>query len=320
MRMSSIHDQAADWLLRLDESETDDRERARFEAWCEADPRHAEAVERMRGFVGQLQGLRDQGAPAHAALNAAFASRRPPRGKRGTNALLLVLALLLPGALVWRSIETGHLMADHDTARGQWRSHVLSDQSRVTLGGNSAMDVRFDAEQRRIHLLRGEVLVEVAHDAVRPFIVATEQGEIRALGTRFVVRREADSTLLLMLESRVAAHGSRNPAATRVEAGQQARILPDRVEPLADIDSAVVEDAWRNHQLVVQDQPLGLVLDQLARQRRGYLHYDAEELADLRISAVLPLDDSERALQLIGEALPIQVRRVTPWLLLVERR
>ncbi|MBD9416632.1 FecR domain-containing protein [Pseudomonas sp. PDM16] len=317
--MSSIHEQAADWLLRLDEDQPSDTEHARFEAWCKADPRHAEAVERMRGFVGQLQGLRDQRAPAHAALNAAFASRRLPRGKRGASALLLALALFLPAALAWRGLETGHLMADLDTAPGQWRSQVLSDQSHITLGGNSALDVRFDTEQRRINLLRGEVLVEVAHDAARPFIVATEQGEIRALGTRFVVRNEGDSTLLLMLESRVAAHGSRNPAITQIQAGQQARILLDGVEPLPGIDNAMVEDAWRNRQLVIQDQPLALVLDELARQRQGYLHYDAEELADLRISAVLPLDDSERALQLIGEALPIQVRQVTPWLLLVER-
>lgn len=54
----------------------------------------------------------------------------------------------------------------------------------MTLDAGSAADVIFEAGRRRVVLHRGETLVEVAHDAQRPFVVETQQGSARALGTR----------------------------------------------------------------------------------------------------------------------------------------
>lgn len=61
------------------------------------------------------------------------------------------------------------------------------------------------------------------------------------------------------------------------------------------------------------------MLDELARHRRGLLLYDAQALADLRVSAVLPLD-GDAALASLQENLPIRVRRYGPWLQRIERR
>jgi len=85
------------------------------------------------------------------------------------------------------------------------------------------------------------------------------------------------------------------------------------------VDTRSVEDAWRHHQLVVKDQPLPAVLDQLARQFPGHMQFDRVALADLRVSAVLPLDDSDRALNLLAEALPLRIREFTPWLKVISR-
>lgn len=318
MSIIDINEQAADWLLRLHENDLDASELARFDAWKQADAQHAAALERMQGFVAQMQVLRQQKVPARAALSAG--RRRVPRGKRSVGALLLVLALAVPIGLLVRSQAAAYWLADLRTAPAQWQTRTLADQSQISLAGNSAVDLHFDDRQRRVELRRGEILVDVAHDADRPFIVATEQGEIRALGTRFLVKRENGSTLLTMLESRVAANAAQSSAITEVSAGEQARISPDHVQLLAAIDSASVADAWQHRQLVVQDQPLTAVLDELAQQRGGYVHFDRAALAGLRVSAVLPLDDSDRALQLIGDALPVDVQRITPWLVVVKKR
>lgn len=315
---ADINEQAADWLLRLHEGCLDAEELARFDAWKHADNRHTAALERMQNFVAQMQALRLQKAPVRAALSAG--RRRTPRSKRSVSALLLAIALALPLGLLVRSQAAVYWLADLRTAPAQWQTRTLADQSQISLAGNSAVDLHFDGQQRRIELLRGEILVDVAHDAQRPFIVATEQGEIRALGTRFLVKREDGSTLLTMLESRVAAHGARSGPTLEVDAGEQARISPDQVQALGTVDTASVADAWQQRQLVVQDQPLTAVLDELAQQRAGYVHFDRAALAELRVSAVLPLDDSDRALQLIADALPVNVQRITPWLVRVSRR
>lgn len=316
--LESINEQAADWLIRLNEPDADERLAAEFDAWKRSDARHAAAAERLQGFIGQMSALRGQKASVHAALDAAFTSRkRRYRGKRAATALMLLA--LLPAWALWRSELPGYLLADLRTQPAQWLAHELPDHSRVTLSGNSALDLQYDSQQRRIRLLRGEVLVDVAHDSPRPFIVATEQGEIRALGTRFVVTRTDGVTLVTMLESRVAATASSNPQALEVNAGEQARITRHDVQLTTTVDTRSVEDAWRHHQLVVRDQPLPAVLDQLARQFTGHMQFDREALADLRVSAVLPLDDSDRALNLLAEALPLQIREFTPWLKVISR-
>ncbi|MFV9656428.1 FecR family protein [Pseudomonas sp. NY15366] len=316
--LESINEQAADWLIRLNEPDADERLAAEFDAWKRSDARHAAAAERLQGFIGQMSALRGQKASVHAALDAAFTSRkRRYRGKRAATALMLLA--LLPAWALWRSELPGYLLADLRTQPAQWLAHELPDHSRVTLSGNSALDLQYDSQQRRIRLLRGEVLVDVAHDSPRPFIVATEQGEIRALGTRFVVTRTDGVTLVTMLESRVAATASSNPQALEVNAGEQARITRHDVQLTTTVDTRSVEDAWRHHQLVVRDQPLPAVLDQLARQFPGHMQFDREALADLRVSAVLPLDDSDRALNLLAEALPLQIREFTPWLKVISR-
>ena len=317
----TINEQAAYWLIQLNEPDADQGLHEDFETWKRLDPRHAAAAERLQGFIGQMSSLRAQKTSVHAALDAAFTSpRKNYRSKRSATALLLLLALLLPSVALWRSELPGYLLADLRTSPAQWLSQRLPDQSLLTLNGNSAVDLQFDAHQRRIQLLRGEVLVDVAHDPARPFIVETEHGQVRALGTRFVVTRENGVTLLTMLESRVAATASDNPTAVEVSAGEQARITQTDVRMLGRIDPRSVDDAWRYHQLVVQDQPLPEVLEQLARQHPGHVQFDREALADLRVSAVLPLDDSRKALKLIADALPVEVREFTPWFVRVTRK
>ncbi|MBB3103649.1 FecR family protein [Azomonas macrocytogenes] len=314
----AIGEQAAEWLIHLNEEDLDAAERQRFAAWKNQDPRHAAAIERLQGFVGQMQTLRPQKTSAHAALDAAFGQRKRSRGKRGLQTLLLLLVLALPAAaLLLHDSPFGYLLADLRTAPGEWRSQVLADHTRLDLAGNSAVDLRFDTRQRRIELLKGEILVEVAPDTRRPFVVETEHGRMRALGTRFLVRREDGATRLIMLESRVAAHGSASPAEVEVVAGEQALITPSTVRLDASIDPHGIDAAWNRHQLVVQDRPLPEVLDELARQHSGFLYFNRQALEHLRVSAVLPLDDPQRALNLIAETLPIQVRIFSPWLVLI---
>ncbi|WP_411379061.1 FecR family protein [Pseudomonas sp. MPB26] len=311
---ADLDQQAANWVIRLNEGNLSEREHQQLERWKAADPRHAAAFERMQGFVGRLQALRPQQAPVQAALEAVRIRRRNPAGR-----VLLGLLLALPVVLALRAYPPSYLLADQRTAPAQWQRIDLQDGSQLTLSGNSAVDLTFDGQQRQVRLLRGEILVQVAHDATRPFTVATDDGQVRALGTRFTVKRESPGTLLGMLESKVAATGASQQNAVHVSAGEQARITSDAVTLLGKIDPRTTDDAWQRHQLVVQDWPLPQVLDELARQYGGHVQFDREQLADLRVSAVLPLDNPRRALQLIADGLPVRIRAFSPLWLQIER-
>lgn len=323
---------AAEWLVCLSADDVAPDERAalqaRFDAWKEADPRHAEAADRMSGFINQVSRVRGAAAnttPAHAALNAVLGNsaeknrKRSRSGRLGT-VLALAVALLVPAWFGLQAYPPAYLMADIRTAAGQWETRTLEDGSRITLGSGGAVNLNFDAGRRVLELVRGEILVDVAHDRSRPFLVETAHGSIRALGTRFVVGRDEGSTVLTMLESRVAVQtasqlADKHSAGAVIHAGQRVRIMPDGLGPIESIDARSVADAWKFHQLVVQDRPMPEVLDALDRHRPGYIRYDRARIENIKVSAVLPLDDTDRALQLLVAS---WVRTLTPYLVLVD--
>nr|WP_315234348.1 FecR domain-containing protein [uncultured Albidiferax sp.] len=323
--------QAADWTARLSAADPLERDNARagFAAWQQQDPLHAAAAERMQEVMDRMASVRSASGghpgPARAAFQAAFnPTKNPPTGRRSKRVaavLALVLALVLPGWLVWQAYPPSYIAADLRTGTGQCQTRTLADGSRITLGSGSAVDLHFDPQRRSLVLLQGEILVEVAPDAQRPFVVETAQGRIRALGTRFSVESQPDSTLLTMLESSVwvqtaAQTGSEG---TAIQAGQRVRIRADGLGPVEAVDVRSVQDAWKFHQLVARDQPLPEVLDALNRHRPGRIVYDRAQLQDIRMLAVLPLDDTDRALQLLTDSLPaLRVRRLTPYLVLVD--
>lgn len=312
-----IEEQAAEWMLRLHEGPLSEAQRLAFERWQQQGPPYAAAAARMEAVIARMQALRGNKAPARAALHAAFADKKTPRRKHALRALLLVCGLAIPAAALLVSPYPRQWMADVRNDPSQWQTLRLADGSRLTLNGSSAANLHFDDQQRRIELLHGEILVDVAHDTARPFVVQTEHGTLRALGTRFVVRREGDFTVLSMLQSRVAAQSADARQTLEVDAGAQARISPHEVRLTGTIDPASIDDAWRRHQLVVDNQPLPQVLDEIARHRSGLLQFDRAALQDLRVSAVIPLDDSEHALQLLAQTLPISLHHFSPWLVVV---
>ncbi|ETK17985.1 anti-FecI sigma factor FecR [Pseudomonas sp. FH4] len=291
--------QAAEWLVRLDH-QPDAASQQAFHAWLAADPQHPLAVARLQGHLSPLKQ-----APARAALRRA---RQQPKAIKGLALGLLIGLLALP---VYQYSQRGYLFADLSTASGQWQQQRLDDGSALQLDGGSAVDLHFDANQRRVRLLQGELLVDVAKDARRPFYVDTPQGSIRALGTRFIVERSGDATVVRMLES-----------STRIDSGTQQLTLnpgqrvrleasgPGRVEAF---DARAHEAAWDTHQLLASDEPLADVLERLGRHRSGLLLFDRQALHGLRVTVMLPFDDPARALRLLQRTLPIEISSYTPW-------
>ncbi|MEE1923958.1 FecR domain-containing protein [Pseudomonas sp. 148P] len=312
--------EAAEWLVQLSADEPAERERAEheYQAWKALSPAHAEAARGMEHMLESLRGIRQQPASErrlHRLIEGEVRfSQRHRRNKRLGAALGIALAVLVPGWLGWQHYPSVLLFADLDTAAGQWRETRLEDGSQLTLAGGSAVDLHFTATGREVRLLRGEIRVEVAADAQRPFEVITEDGRIRALGTRFLVSKQAAATDLSMLESKVLARASEGPAQALVAAGQQVRIRRDGIDGPQGIDPGSTDQAWQQHRLLARGLPLAQVLEQLERQYAGVLSYDCESLASIQVFASLPLDDPQRALQLLEASLPIEVTRLTPWL------
>lgn len=299
-----VLDAAIEWQLCLGSGAATAQDEAEFSLWFAADPEHARAW-RQLGMLDQR--FATTSAPARAALTQARDGMRQRLGKWGGAASLLLISLF--GA--HRYLPIGYWMADQRTATGEQRSVLLDDNTLVRLNTHSAIDVRFDSKRRLIVLEEGEIQVETgSHGDPRPFIVETADGSMRALGTRFLVRREAQGTRLSVLQSAVAARPDGPHDEQKVRAGQQLLIRSDGLGTLSAL--APGADAWVRGMLVVDNTRLADLATELGRYRRGYLGV-SPEVADLRITGSFPLNDPDLALKALLPTLPIRIEKHGPW-------
>ncbi len=240
-------------------------------------------------------------------------------GLQRRQALKLLSLLVAGGAVAWvgrDSLPWQRLSADYSTATGERRSIELVDGTRLQLNTDSAVDVRYDAGQRLILLARGEIFLASGADTQspthRPLRVRTAQGLFEALGTRFNVRLQDAATCLSVSEGsvRIDAFGARPLQAPVAEAGQSYRIAADGVRRLERPQMDAV--AWADGLIVTRDMRLADFLAEVARYRNGYLGC-AAEVADLRLSGVYRLDDTDKLLQVLARTLPVRLQRHTRW-------
>ncbi|EIU7178416.1 FecR family protein [Pseudomonas aeruginosa] len=291
--------ETASWLLLMQEGPLAPAQQAELESWRSRSPEHQRAWRRAERLLANIGSLPP--ALARRALER-------PSGS-GRRAVLRGLALLLGGApLVWwgwrAQVWRDGSGADYLTAVGERRDLVLEDGSQVEMNTDSALDVRYDAGQRLLRLYRGEIYLRTAADRrepPRPFLVRTEQGLMRALGTAFSVRREGAETVLAVYEGavQVRPEGAASAADGRViEAGQRVRFDRQRIGPVESASEAAL--AWRQGLLVADDMPLRQWAGELMRY--GGESIECEPSLDpLRVSGTFPVDDLPLALAMLAQ-------------------
>lgn len=318
-----IVDQAIQWMIALQYNPADADAHARFDAWCAADPRHAAAWQQLQAVGHGLRHLPAGLTPqlAGSALGQAAprtASRRRALKTLGASATTASLALAL--WLARDSTDWRPLLAGERTQRGARRRLTLADGTLLHLNADSAIDIDYTAQQRLIVLHRGEVLIATAPDpmaaaqgAARPFRVATRDGVLHALGTRFSVRLQDDGTVLSVLQDRVALYPAgtvADGAPVIAQAGQTFHLGRDGTRPLAAPDYEV--GAWVDGALTVRDMPVDRLLQELARHYPGHLLH-GEGLRHLTVSGTFQLDDIPRTLAFLAESLPLRIESRRRW-------
>lgn len=295
-------DEAADWLLRFSEGDVSAAEHEQWQHWRGSSPERQQAWERAQVLLGKLGGL-----PPALAMSALDRPTNP--GRRAAVAKLAALLALLPGSFgAWKLLETQQWTADFRSAVGERRELQLADGSQITLNTDSAIDVRFDSQQRRVHLRQGEILVQTARDpGDRPFLVTTEAGWMQALGTRFTVREQAGSTRLVVLEGAVRVQSAEAGGAQQViNAGQRTTFSANQLATPETANPAA--SAWTQGMLLADNLRLADFLVELARYRKGFVRCDPA-IADLRISGAFPISDSQRSLDMLQQTYPLVIRQ-----------
>lgn len=302
-------DGAAEWLTTFMAGAVGEEQRARWCHWRAEHPDNDRAWLHLEAVCARLQGLHGNGA--YRALSAPNTGNGSHAGRRRALALLAGVGVAgLAGWHLHRSTGWQSLVADLRTGVGERRTWTLDDGTRLVLNTASAVDVRFDGKQRLLVLVAGEISVVTGHQHGdrRPFGVQTAQGSVRALGTAFTVRQRDGRTDVAVQRSAVAlapAHAQARAAPLVLGAGQRTWFSADRVAP--PLAAGSDEIAWTLGSLVADDMRLADFLEELGRYRRGVLRCHPA-VADLRFSAVFPLQDTDRILAMLPNSLPVRVR------------
>ena len=302
--------QASTWYARWLAGDMDEQAKIAWQHWLDADEEHTLAwqkVERIQQYFGKVPG-----SLALATLQA------PPSAERRRILKQLVLLLSVSGAgyYSYREQPWRGVLADVTTRVGERRQIQLVDGTVVHLNTDSAINIAFTDTARVIELVRGEILIETAHEAsraYRPFSVVTQQGSVTALGTRFSVRewqqQQQDYVKVNVYESMVDVRTARNPdAPIRVNAGEA--LVFSHSQTFAKTRLKATDKAWINGLIVVYAMRLQDFADELSRYQPGVLRCDPA-VADLQISGSFPIADIEAVLNTVEQTLPVRVRRFT---------
>jgi transmembrane sensor len=241
---------ALDWVVRTGSVAFDDW--PAFQAWLEADPRHAVAYHAMSADIEEMATALPPVPIAPIVLQSQ--RRRWPVWAGG--AIAASLALFVG----YEATETRARPYAVETVAGVMRTVQLADGSSIAMGG--ATRLMLDRDDPRVATLeRGEAMFVVRHDASDPFEVSVGGARLVDVGTAFDVKHARGETRVAVSEGAV----DYNPGsdAIRLVKGQ-GLLVRDGKATVTAIDLASV-GSWRDSVLAYEGATLAEVADDLSR-------------------------------------------------------
>lgn len=303
---ADIIEQAATWMMRLQSDSLSPQEQVEYQAWLQADSRHMLASQRMAGLATDLQ-TNNRLVAAPVARQALLSAN----GKQRRMVLKSIAGISVAGGsglLAWQQLPWTSWVADHSTGIGEQRQFTLADGTALLMNTNSALDVEFLDHERRITLYHGEILITTAKDP-RPMVIATSNGTVTPVGTRFSVRHEDHAPTRVMVTEGAVRLQTRNSANNQLlAAGMQAEFTSQEIATPTTLDQYGM--AWASGMLVVERMPLHAFVTELNRYHRGRLGC-ADDAADILASGAYAIDDTLAVIGLLQDILPLRAQYFT---------
>ena len=149
-----------------------------------------------------------------------------------------------------------------EVPRGSEYWIVLPDGTRVWLNAATELKypVEFGPDSREIHLLEGEIYLEVARDSLHPFLVHTPNGEIQVLGTHFNIRCVSPQNIeTTLVEGKVEVRQTDQKVI--LHPGQQATVTNKIMVKEVDVEEVI---CWKDNLFYFKDAELETILNKLA--------------------------------------------------------
>lgn len=328
-----IESAAADWITRSDAGLTAQEQQV-FQDWLARDPRHAAAFDRLFQTWSVFDRVQDSGAIS--AVLDGLARRGQQRRARRLRTAAAAAVMLLAG-LVYTQWPAASAPAAPALAAASASDPVrrLPDGSVVELNAGAEISVHYEADARRVTLVKGEAFFRVAKDPARPFYVEAHGVVVRAVGTAFSVQMKSSAVEIFVKEGAVDVGRTVNsaaapdPAAVRVNAGKRFVALIKLVpaarpgpapaaavpEPPAEPQTVTEEEmdrrlAWRDTRLEFNGTTLAEAAERLNRQNFTRILIEDEAVGRQRVTGYFRSDNPEGFVRMVEDtfALKAEIR------------
>lgn len=326
----SLDSQAIGWLSRVEGGGLTDAERTDFETW-HATPEHAAAyaqAQRLWSGIGvALDGLASTPTILHERerLLAKSSRQRQLRTAGVAASVALLVGVTLSGLTGhmsgWRALQAWWSgIVDPPalvfaTAIGQRSMVTLPDGSELSLNTDSAAEVRYDSDERRVVLLKGQALFEVAKGRKEPFVVHAAGRRIVATGTAFDVRYDPSLLEVTMVEGHVVVYPSVTGGSEKgggeeglpLHAGERLVVREGRPAAVSGVDPKQTT-SWTQGKLVFLATSLEDAIAEVNRYSATKMFLADPRLADLRISGVFRTGQPGEFGRAVAAIHPVAVR------------
>jgi transmembrane sensor len=320
--------EAAGWHARLHSADCTEEDRLAFEQWRRSDVAHARAYEIAERTSSQLDSLvldprlqalallareevaaesttrRSRSRPGRAGLGGRRMRWTVPAALAASVAVAILAVRFLPDAL-----DDGSATMAYESSKDKARSVTLSDGSTVQLDVGTRLTVQMSSERRRVTLLAGRAMFDVAHDRSRPFSVAAADSRTTALGTRFQVELDPAQVIVTLAQGSVAIDDESvaHEWHEQLQPGEQLSVdMQTAMLTKTTVDPSVVT-SWTRGRHLFRSTPLHEAVDEVNRYAQKKIRIGDPSLADLPVGGNFIAGDSELIVAAFAAVLPLSV-------------
>ncbi|WOI37757.1 FecR domain-containing protein [Alteromonas sp. CI.11.F.A3] len=321
-----VLDQASLWLVKLEEG-LSEQETAALKLWLKSEHNRTAFMEVVTLWdkMSVLSQLSD--IVPHTPENNHTPWKRH---------LAMAATALLVGLLSWQGTSYFHLnylnqnkatevsppnySLQASTKAGEHKTIELEDGSILWLNTNSHVSIAFTDTKRVVHLIQGELHIDVAKEPMRPLNVLAAGKVMEAVGTAFNVQYHQGDLELLVTEGIVKVNNfslEDSKSITRPIVNQHANalVLTQGQKSLLSLPKSAIEVisqdemekqlSWREGKIVFRGDPLLQVIDEVSRYTDKEIVLGDASLANLQVAGLFNTNDVDALLATLADNLNI---------------
>lgn len=202
------------------------------------------------------------------------------------------------------------------TALGETRNITLADGSQVYLNESSSLvyDDNEDKAMREV-FLTGKAFFEVERDESRPFIVRTNESEVKVLGTSFLVHsnQQQQQTEVVVETGKVvvsALASAQNEPVVELVRGEVGKVKLSERRVVKSKNADVNYLSWKTRRLKFEKDDLQYVFDILEKTYFIDIEVDNAQINNCKLSAVYDRKSIQSIIEIVSQTFDLEMQAI----------